>query len=803
MRRWSELADRLAATTRTSEKTALLAEYLRSLTPDELPIAAVFLTGRPFAEGDPRAIGLGWSAVSATVAELADVPRSALGEAYDRFSDLGLAVADVLARAGHNPAPEGSPTLAEVAATYAAIEQASGPARKSALFRDLLVRSDPTTAKYLVKILSGELRIGLREGLVEAAIAKAFDRPLTDVKWAGMLTGDVGELATLARDDRLGAAEMELFRPLKFMLASPAEDANEILARLGPEVWVEDKYDGIRAQLHRQGDTVRLYSRDLHDITGQFPEVAEAAVALPWDGILDGEILGWKDGHVLPFIALQARLGRKSPSDAIRAEVPVIFVAFDALALGPGDGAPVEPLLRLPLTERRRRLDALELPPAADGGQFARSHLVAATDVDTLEAAFTEARARRNEGLMVKDPDSGYTPGRRGLGWLKMKKALATIDCVVVGVEVGHGKRHGVLSDYTFAVRDTERERLVTIGKAYSGLTDAEIAERTQWFEAHTIARYGRYRQVEPQVVVEVAFDVIVRSNRHQSGFSLRFPRIASLRLDKSPDEIDTLGVGGGPVQRPPARSGVPRHGRRTARPGSTGLAHESGCPARFADAMLRRMLSGIGGDLRTVTLTLYTDTHIVRATYATRQRRVTDILNEPDTDFIVVRDAVFDDFGTTTSPVRAEYAQLNLGAVLFAVADETVDSIPELRTPKVAEKALISIPPFKAVGNIHLLAERNLQESLEELVGRFLPVTDAEYWSDRVGEARQQATMLAVNHARAQIMAPHREADPWAGLDRAGEASAVPATASAEGVDTIPVLGGNAEGWPDSDFDR
>ena len=219
---------------------------------------------------------------------------------------------------------------------------------------------------------------------------------------------------------------------------------------------------------------------------------------------------------------------------------------------------------------------------------------------------------------------------------------------------------------------------------------------------------------------------------------------------------------------------------------------------------MLRRMLSGIGGELRTVTLTLYTDTHIVRATYATRQRRVTDILNEPDTDFIVVRDAVFDDFGTTTSPVRAEYAQLNLGAVLFAVADETVDAVPELRTPKVAEKALISIPPFKAVGNIHLLPERNLQESLEELTGRFLPVTDAEYWSDRVGEARQHATMIAVNHGRAQIMAPHREADPWAGLDRAGEVSAVPPPAFAESAaDTIPVVGGNAAGWPDSDFER
>jgi len=198
-------------------------------------------------------------------------------------------------------------------------------------------------------------------------------------------------------------------------------------------------------------------------------------------------------------------------------------------------------LLRAPLTERRSRLDALDLPPATDGGRFARSHLAVAADADALEAAFADARARRNEGLMVKDPESIYAPGRRGLGWLKMKKALATIDCVVVGVEVGHGKRHGVLSDYTFAVRDTADGRLVNIGKAYSGLTDAEIAEMTAWFEAHTIARYGRYHQVEPTVVVEIAFDVIVRSKRHGSGFSLRFPRIVRLRTDKSVDEIDTV----------------------------------------------------------------------------------------------------------------------------------------------------------------------------------------------------------------------------------------------------------------------
>jgi ATP-dependent DNA ligase len=541
MRRWSELAERVAGTTRTSEKTTLLAEYFRGLDPAELPIAAVFLTGRPFSETDQRATGLGWAAIATTVTALAGVPRSALAEAYDRSSDLGLAVADVLAGIGHAPDPGAAPRLEEVAATYAAIETASGPARKGALLGSLLERSDPLTAKYIVKVLSGDLRIGLREGLVEAAIAKAFDRPLDAVKWAGMLTGDIGRTAELARDGRLDDAVLALFNPIKFMLASPAEDATLIMGRLGAPVWVEDKYDGIRAQLHKAGSEVRLYSRDLHDITGQFPEIAEAAAGLTWDGILDGEILAWREGTVLPFQSLQGRLGRKAPSEVIRAEVPVIYVAFDLLGVGSDGDDEVEPLLRTPLDERRRRLEALGLPLAGEGGRFALSHLVKVDSVDALDAAFQDARGRRNEGLMVKDPRSGYSPGRRGLGWLKMKKALATIDCVVVGVEVGHGKRHGVLSDYTFAVRDEEHDRLVTIGKAYSGLTDAEIAEMTAWFEAHTIQRFGRFRTVEPTVVVEVAFDVIVRSTRHQSGYSLRFPRIASLRPDKPPSEIDTL----------------------------------------------------------------------------------------------------------------------------------------------------------------------------------------------------------------------------------------------------------------------
>ena len=541
MRRWSELAGRVAATTRTSEKTGLLADYFRSLAPDDLPIAAVFLTGRAFAETDQRTTGLGWATMASAIGSVADVDRDELGAAYDRFSDLGLAVEDVLARAAHAPDQALSPELGEVAEAFAAIETASGPAAKADIFRALVARSDPATVKGLIKVLSGDLRIGLREGLVEAALARAFDRPIDDVKRAGMLTGDIGRTAALARDDALATAELTLFHPLKFMLALPAEDAAEIVRRLGPLVWVEDKYDGIRAQLHKRGDDVRLYSRDLHDVTTGYPEVVTPTRSLSWDGILDGELLGLREGVVLPFVALQARLGRKAPPASLLDEVPVVFVAFDVLGLGPGGDTPVRPTLDLPLEERRRLLASMDLPLADTGGAFALSHLSSAESADALEAAFTEARARRNEGLMVKDPASPYSPGRRGYGWLKMKKALATIDCVVVGVEVGHGKRHGVLSDYTFAVRDEANDRLVTIGKAYSGLTDAEIAEMTRWFEGHTISRHGRYRVVEPTIVVEVAFDVILRSARHKSGFALRFPRIAKLRPDKPATEADTL----------------------------------------------------------------------------------------------------------------------------------------------------------------------------------------------------------------------------------------------------------------------
>jgi DNA ligase-1 len=539
MERWSKVAAAIAATSRTSQKTKLLADYLRLLTPAELPWAVTFMTGRPFPERDNRTPGIGWAALAGVAQEVVGAPSGALSAAYNASSDLGQAVGDLFAQYEHQP--EGSlPTLPEVGAAFEQMSEARGAAAKAAVLRGLLARCDAWCARSVAKILSGDLRIGLRAGHLEAGIAEAFDVPLADVQWAGMLTGDLGHTAELARDGRLATAELALFRPLKSMLASPVADEAEALRRMAPPVWVEDKYDGIRAQLHKQGDDVRLYSRDLNEVTSGYPEVVEAARRLAWDGILDGELLAWRNGMALPFQLLQTRLGRKAPSEALIATVPVIFVAFDVLAVGPGGGA-VEALLRLPLRDRRARLDGLGL---ANAPGFGVSQLITASTEDELGQIFDEARVRGNEGLMVKDPDSGYSPGRRGYGWIKLKRALTTLDCVVVGVEVGHGKRHGVLSDYTFAVLDDRpghEGRLATIGKAYSGLTDAELAEMTVWFQEHTLQQMGRFHVVEPTIVLEVAFDVIQPSNRHDSGYALRFPRIVRLRPDKRPSEIDTL----------------------------------------------------------------------------------------------------------------------------------------------------------------------------------------------------------------------------------------------------------------------
>ncbi|MGH2427727.1 MAG: ATP-dependent DNA ligase [Candidatus Limnocylindria bacterium] len=526
-------ADAVGATRSKLRKRDLLAGYLRTLERGDLTAAVTFFAGRPLSNAEER-LGLGWVQQSAALAAASGADETALRAAYLRHSDLGDVAAELL----RERAPVGRGiSVADVAAGFRAMSAASTAEERVRLMADLFRFATASEARYVARIAARETRIGLREGLLEEAIAAAFDRPLAKVRRAHMLLGEPAEAALLAREDRLDEASLHIGRPIRFMLATPVADAAEVMRRVGEEAWIEDKYDGIRAQLHRLEDgSVRLFSRDLNEIGRAFPEIVTAAESLPGPLLIDGELVPWREGSVLDFAALQTRLGRVNPSAKLLEDVPVALVAFDLLHHAGHD------LLEAPLRERRARLEALALPERT-GERMLYAHLATARSSEAIDAHFDDARDRRNEGLMVKDPDSTYQPGRRGLGWLKLKKALATLDCVVVGVEWGHGKRRGVLSDYTFAVRETDAPdaRLLTIGKAYTGLTDLEIAKMTEHFKSITLRDFGRYRTVVPEVVVEIAFDRIQRSARHRSGFALRFPRIVRMRDDKAPAEIDTL----------------------------------------------------------------------------------------------------------------------------------------------------------------------------------------------------------------------------------------------------------------------
>jgi DNA ligase-1 len=564
---FARTCDAVAATTKKLEKTALVADYLRTTLLSEAAAAVIFLSGRPFPASEEATLQVGGALLWRVISELSGKSEAELTEIYRRHGDAGSVAAEALIAK-----PESGPLLVEVQLVevqqvFSQIAAVRGPAAKATLLRQLLERATPLEAKYIVKIISGDLRIGLKESLVEEAIARAFEAPFDQVKRANMLLGDIGETLRLAAAGKLAEARLRLFHPIDFMLASPVESSEEALTYF-QNASVEDKYDGIRAQAHIGGGQVRIFSRTRDEITESFPELPVVLAGLPGDAILDGEIVAWNPawtsegvdlpvGRALPFSTLQQRLGRKKVSAKLMHDVPVAYLVFDVLY---ADG---ELLLDRPLRDRSRIVDELlaaprtsiaprlqaqssldfkDLDKDSDESPQApvlRAPIATASSAQDLETLFTAARDRGNEGLMIKDLDSLYTPGRRGKSWLKMKRELATLDVVVTAVEYGHGKRIGVLSDYTFAVWDGER--LVNIGKAYSGLTDAEIAEMTQWFLAHTIREQGLRLEVEPRIVLEVAFNNMMRSSRHESGFALRFPRIVRLRPDKQPKDADTI----------------------------------------------------------------------------------------------------------------------------------------------------------------------------------------------------------------------------------------------------------------------
>ena len=632
---------------------------------------ALYLAGTPFAEADARKLNAGGALLSKALLAVSGASDAALTAAYRRHGDMGAAAFDLLSASSVGDRTAAL-TLAEVAEAFAAMAVAKTTAIRAALVEGLLRRATRLEAKYLLKLMLDDMRIGVKQSLVEEAIAVAAGAQVEAVRRAVMLEADLAGAVARAFAGTLDEARMRLFHPLGFMLASPVETPEEAVERFtqkpakvekpkksagakrsgrakttedglrramefdseretgmavavaaeeekaaevsvrrsvdvdaeefadtpvtdvigrqdvsgaedgvaelgGVEAFLEDKYDGMRAQVHcgdvGQPGRVAIYSRNREDVTESFPELEEAFAKVHPDRdgalIFDGEILGWDltAGRALPFAVLGQRIGRRRVSNEWRRQVPVVFMAFDLMYSGD------ELLLELPLRERRNRLEAVVerlvervvSPVVVDERAHDAQIVLFASDdsagdaaerpverlmispsrlvesAEDIDRAYVDARARANEGVMLKAAGSVYQPGRRGLAWVKLKRELATLDVVVTGAEFGHGKRAGILSDYTFAVRGAGGE-LLNVGKAYSGLTDAEIAEMSAWMMAHTLEDQGFFRTVEPLMVLEVAFNNIMRSGRHASGFALRFPRILKIRTDKPVSEIDTVG---------------------------------------------------------------------------------------------------------------------------------------------------------------------------------------------------------------------------------------------------------------------
>ena len=526
MLRFAQLCKSIAATTKKNEKISLVADYFRSSPVDAAALAALYLCGRAFPRREERVLSIGFSILLRAVAKVARKEPANLAAILRHHGDLGAGAEEIL----RDHPVRSSLSLPQIAEVFASLAQQRGAAPKQALLEHTLQRLSALEAKYFIKIATSELRIGLKESLVEEAIAKAFEQTPVAVQRANMLLGDIGDVLRLAVANQLSSVSLQLFRPISVMLASPADTPADLVAAFPRGALIEDKFDGIRAQVHKRDSQIEIYSRTLDRVT-EFPELLEPLRNITGDFILDGEIIGWRDGRAIPFTDLQQRLGRKQIDLFTASQVPVSFIAFDLLLL---DG---RALLDLPLAERRLLLERLLTSFEGPALQFTRAELCRTEE--EIENRFQLALQNGNEGLLAKAPESPYVPGRRGQFWMKLKRPLATLDVVVTIAEYGHGKRRGLLSDYTFAVRDDGR--LLNIGKAYSGLTDVEIRQLTQYFLEHTTEDRGYQCDVEPTVVLEVAFNNIQRSERHNSGFALRFPRIVRLRPDKPVAEIDTL----------------------------------------------------------------------------------------------------------------------------------------------------------------------------------------------------------------------------------------------------------------------
>jgi DNA ligase 1 len=526
------VCEKIRATAGKNIKIDILSEYLSSLDEERLPIAVMFFSNRIFPRGSKFVTKLGFSTIMKVLSEIATLDPHHIQQVYLQHGDMGALSEYAVSKKNMVSLFQGqsmkSLTLSSVYGRLEKIADAIGSGSgkdKKNILKGLLIDSSPLEAKYLIKLINGEMRIGLTEGLVEIAVSKAFNQELKHVREAMLVSGDISKVALLAKRKLLHTALIKPLTPISYMLADVMFNAEEIIKYYQKPLICEYKYDGIRVQMHKYGQQIRLFSRKLADVTNAFPELVNAAVLtkLPSslssdvDFILDGEVVAFQNGKPLHFQELQKRLRKKNVTEQIVTQIPLIYMVYDVMYFNG------EHTVRKSIRERKEILSNMSFKEPIVNS----SYEVVNAEQGIIEM-FESSIDMGHEGLVLKDPDSQYHPGKRGRYWMKLKEELDTIDAVIVIAEYGHGKRAGVLSDYTFAVRDDVN-------------TDHEITEITKILKSTMTKDEGYRIVVKPEIVLEIAFDSIQKSDRHDSGFALRFPRIKNIRKDKDITDIDTL----------------------------------------------------------------------------------------------------------------------------------------------------------------------------------------------------------------------------------------------------------------------
>jgi DNA ligase-1 len=536
------LCEQVRETNSKNMKVSLLSRYLSFLDGESLSIAVLFLSGRIFSLGSKFAINIGFSSIMQTLSEISFLDKDQIQQSYLQYGDMG-SLAEYAISKKHTVSliqqqPLTLPFLYDRFKKIADIIGSDSSKIKKNILKGLFLDCSPLEAKYLTKIINGEMRIGLTEGLVEVGVSSAFNVEVGKIREAMLVSGDISQVALLAKRGLLYTAVIKPLQPIGYMLADVMFSADQIINYFQKPLICEYKYDGVRAQMHKSGKQVKLFSRNMTDTTNAFPELADAAINSKLsssmeniDFILDGEIMAFRNGKPLHFQELQKRLRRKNVTGQVIADVPVVYAVFDIAFVNQ------EQTIMNPLKQRKEILSRISFKEPII---IAKQSIV--NTAQKIITMFEESRDIGYEGLVLKEPESQYHPGKRGRYWIKLKQELDTIDAVVVIAEYGHGKRAGVLSDYTFAVRDEiNSNQLRIVGKAYSGLTDKEINMITKKLRSIMIKDDGYGIVVKPEVILEISFDSIQKSDRHNSGFALRFPRIKNIRSDKNVTDIDTL----------------------------------------------------------------------------------------------------------------------------------------------------------------------------------------------------------------------------------------------------------------------